>query len=79
MFSTTLNEGGKPPTAKAGSQRRLDVVLALSFLGVEPSRLLSGSVFSIFWGGPKYGRHRSDETLLCSVTEIISLIDTSQE
>ena len=35
---------------------------------VPPS--LSGSVFSIFWGVPKYGRHRSVETPLSFVTKV---------
>ena len=36
-------EGGKPPAAKAGNQRKLAVFVVLSVIGVEPSRLLSGS------------------------------------
>jgi len=53
-FCTQPNEGGKPPTAKAGSRRRLAVVSVLPTITVEPSRLLSGRTFGTFVSGQKY-------------------------
>ena len=63
MVRTLLNEGGKPPTAKAGSRRKLAVLSALSEISVEPSRLLSGRIFGTFVSGQKYERKSAPQSL----------------